>query len=195
MKKKIFLTLIMSVALSVLFSQESPGKTVMKPALLVVDVQKQYLPMMSEEDRDLAIQMMNWSIWLFRQNDLPVIRVYHTSEEYGPPPGSAGFQFADSLKVTEDDPMIVKTYGSAFNKTGLDTMLKEKDINTLFLCGLSSVGCVLATYMDAYNYDYKAFMIKDALLSHKAGYTDQIEDIFNALDLDVIQYMIQISRQ
>jgi nicotinamidase-related amidase len=177
----------------VLFAQEAkPEKTVMKPALLVIDVQKQFLPMMSKEDQDKALMIMNWSIWVFRQYGLPVIRVYHTSDKWGPKPEDPGFQFADTLKILDTDPKIVKTYGSAFNKTDLDKLLKEKGINTLFMCGLSSVGCVLATYMDAANYDYKAFLIKDALLGPDAGYTDQIETILDAVGLEMIDYMLEI---
>ena len=88
--------------------------------------------------------------------------------------------------------MLIKTYGSAFTKTKLDELLKEKEVNTLFLCGLSSVGCVLATYMDAGSHDYKAFMIKDALLSHKEEYTNSIEDIFGAIDLETVAFMLDI---
>ncbi len=186
-------TILILLASSVTFAQEE--KKEMKPALLVIDVQKEYIPMMSKEDQKLAIDMMNWSIWVFRKFDLPVIRVYHTSPEWGFTEESPGFAFHDSLKISADDPMLVKAYASSFTKTELDNILKEKDVNTLFLCGLSSVGCVLATYMDAANYDYKAFMIKDALLSHNAEYTNNIEEIFNAIDLETAMYMIEISRE
>jgi nicotinamidase-related amidase len=54
------------------------------------------------------------------------------------------------------------------------------------------VGCVLATYLDAFSYDYKAFMIKGAMLSHSAEYTNQIEDIFSAVDLETVMFMLEI---
>lgn len=177
------------------FSQgELETKKTMTPALLVIDVQKEYMPMMSQDDQESAVEMMNWAIWVFRQHELPVIRIYHTSEKWGPAPGSEGFEFDDRIKTEESDPKVIKTYGSAFNKTELNDLLKEKGINTLFMCGLSSVGCVLATYFDAGNYDYKSFMIKDALLSQDAGYTDEIEEIFSAIDLNTVNYMLQIRR-
>ncbi|MEZ5198986.1 MAG: isochorismatase family cysteine hydrolase [Bacteroidales bacterium] len=166
-------------------------KTPMNAALLVIDVQNQFLPMMSKEDQDLALEMMNWAIWVFRENKLPVIRVYHTSEEWGPAPGSSEFEFPESLKVNEDDLKVVKTYPSAFTQTELDGLLKKEGINTLFLCGLSSVGCVLATWFDATAHDYKAFLVKDALLSHKSKYTEQVQDMFNAMDLETIMYMLE----
>ena len=167
----------------------------MKPALLIIDTQKAFMPMMSQADQDRALEMMNWSMWAFREAGLPVIRVYHEAPDWGVVEGAPGFEFHDSLKIAKDDPMVIKTYGSSFVKTNLDELLKEKGINTLFMCGLSAVGCVLATYMDASSHDYKAFMIKDALLSHNDTYTDQIEDIFDALDLDTVMYMLKIAKE
>lgn len=195
--KKFFFLFIFTAVFS-LFSlgqeAEKEPKT-MKPALLIIDVQKAFTPMMSEGDQERALDMMNWSMWAFRKFDLPVIRVYHIDPEWGITEESPGFAFHDSLKIDESDPMVVKTYGSAFTKTNLDELLKEKEINTLFLCGLSSVGCVLATYMDAASHDYKAFMIKDALLSHEESYTNQVEEMFGALDLETVMYMLEIRRE
>ena len=197
--KKITLILSCLVILSTMvFSQENEEKesnTKMKPALMVIDVQKEYMPMMSKGDQDLAIEMMNWTIYIFRKFDLPVIRVYHTHPEWGPSEDSPNFQFHDSLKVLPEDPMVIKSYPSSFTKTNLDEMLQEMGINTLFLCGLSSVGCVLSTYTDAASHDYNAFLVKDALLSHKEKYTDNIEEILNAMDLETINFMIEISRE
>lgn len=198
MKKFTLLLSAMIVLSTIAFSQteeKKEGNTKMKPALLVIDVQKDYITMMSKSDQELAIEMMNWTIWVFRKFDLPVIRVYHSDPEWGPSEDSPGFQFHDSLKILPADPMIIKTYPSSFTKTNLDEMLQELDINTLFLCGLSSVGCVLSTYTDAASHDYKAFLVKDALLSHKEKYTDNVEEMFNAMDLETIMYMIEISQE
>ncbi|MCF8405530.1 MAG: cysteine hydrolase [Bacteroidales bacterium] len=195
MKRSFNLLIPLLFLVQILSGQEEMEKKEMKPALLVIDVQQEYIPMMSAGDQKLAIDMMNWTMWVFRKFDLPVIRVYHTDPNWGFTEESPGFAFHDSLKILPDDPMIVKTYPSAFTKTSLDELLQEKDINTLFLCGLSSVGCVLSTYTDAASHDYKAFLVKDAMLSHSEKYTENIEEMFNALDLETIMYMIEISRK
>jgi len=117
MKKIILLVLVLSISAGVSYSQEDTEKDVLIPALLVIDVQNKYLPMMSQDDQESALEMMSWAIEIFRHYELPVIRVYHTSEAWGPEPGTDEFQFPESLKVKESDPMIIKTYGSAFNKT------------------------------------------------------------------------------
>jgi len=198
MKRTICLLIVVLLLGSNIYAQADDQKETTKafaPALLVIDVQKEYMSWMSESDRVLAIEMMNWAIWVFRQNNLPVIKVYHTDPEWGPPENSPGFEFHDSLKVVDSDAKFIKNYPSAFTKTELDNYLKEKEISTLFLCGLSSVGCVLATWFDAKAYDYKAFMVKGALLSHDAAYTDNVEIMFDALDLETIMYMMEITKE
>ncbi len=72
----------------------------MKPALLVIDVQQAFLPYMSKADQDMAIEMMNWAIQAFRKFNLPVIRVYHQSDEWGVKPGAPEFDFPSTLQVT-----------------------------------------------------------------------------------------------
>lgn len=68
---------------------------------------------------------------------------------------------------------------------------RERGCKTLFLCGLSAVGCVLATYHGAMDLDFNAFMIKDALMSHNSSYTDFVEDIFNAVGMQAIALMLE----
>ncbi|MBU2650643.1 MAG: cysteine hydrolase [Bacteroidetes bacterium] len=192
MKKTLLLTCLVLVFHAISAQSSWTEKIEMKPALLVVDVQNQFLSMASQEDQASALNWMNWTIMVFRMYDLPVIRVYHTSEEFGPIPGTPEFEFPDTLQVTENDPQIVKTYPSAFNKTGLFDLLEEKGINTLFICGLSSTGCVLATYFDAMNYDFEAFLVKDAMLGPEAVYTNNVEAMFNALDLNTVNFMLRL---
>lgn len=193
MKKQIFLVLISVFLFSGIFAQtdKKEEKKQMKAALLVIDVQNKYLPWMADEGKEIAIEMINSSIWVFRKFDLPIIRIYHTDKEWGPEPGSEEFQFIDSISIEESDFQIIKNYGNAFNKTGLDKHLKENDINTLFLCGLSSTGCVLATYFGANDNDFDAFLIKDALLGPNATDTDSVEKMFDALSIQTIIFMLE----
>lgn len=128
---------------------------------------------------------------LFRQFDLPVIRIYHTDPQWGTVENKPGFGFHDSIHIAPTDPKIVKDHGSAFVDTVLEKLLHVLDVNTLYLCGMSATGCVMATYMGADAHDFKAFLIKDALLSHKATYTDQIEDMYDALNLETVYFMLE----
>ena len=193
MKKQTFLVFILVFLFSGIFAQpdKKQEKKQMKAALLVIDVQNNYLPWMADEGKETAIEMINSSIWIFRKYDLPIIRIYHTDKEWGPEPGSKEFEFSDSINIEKSDFQIIKNYGNAFNKTGLDKYLKENNINTLFLCGLSSTGCVLATYFGANDNDFEAFLIKDALLGPNATDTDSVEKMFDALGIETILFMLE----
>jgi nicotinamidase-related amidase len=177
-----------------LFAQDSganpPTKEQIKPALLVIDIQNSYLPLMSEDDKKIGMRIINGAIWLFHQHNLPVIRVYHSDPDFGPEPGTEPFEFPKSVIVNETDPRIVKNFPSAFIKTDLEKILKEKGCNTLFLCGLSSVGCVLATYHGAQERGYKVFMIKNGIMSHNSAYTNVIENISETVTFDTLSFML-----
>lgn len=163
----------------------------MKPALLVIDIQNAYLPFMSEEDKGIGMYMINAAVELFRENGFPVIRVYHTDPKEGPPLGTDAFEFPETVKIKPDDPKIIKNYANAFKKTELETWLREKGNNTVFLCGLSAVGCVLASYWGANDLDFNAFMIKDALISHNSTYTDFVEDICETVTYTALKLMLE----
>jgi nicotinamidase-related amidase len=194
MKRPICLTVValMTAAFSAcLNGQEKQAEKRMKPALLVIDIQNQYLNWMSKEDKDMAMWMINNTIELFREKGFPIVRVYNTSPEYGPKPGTEAFEFPSTVPIKPEDPKVVKNFASAFKKTDLEKVLRDKGCNTVFLCGLSAVGCVLATYFGATDLDYDAFMVKDALLSHNAEFTNSIEDIFNAVGYDAVKAMLE----
>lgn len=168
-------------------------KQEIKPALLVIDIQNTYLQYIPDDDKETALLRINYYIDMFRQYDCPVINIYHYSEEKGPEQKTQEFEFPSSIPIKPEDPRIIKTYPDAFNKTDLDKVLREKGCNTLFLCGLSSVGCVLATWLGAFNHDYKAFLVKDAIMSHKKSYTENVEVMFEAVGHDVIQLILESS--
>lgn len=164
-----------------------------KPALLVIDVQNMYLPMIPGRDKEIAFFFINMLIDLFRNNNLPVIRIYHTDAESGPLEGSEEFEYPAAIKITKGDTQIIKSYGDAFNKTNLDNVLKKNGCNTLFLCGLSAVGCVMATRTGSFNHDYKPFLVKDAIMCHNTDYTRNIEMMFDAVSYDVVKLIVENS--
>lgn len=163
----------------------------MKPALIVIDIQNRYLPMMAQDEKDLALRITNGAIWLFHQHDLPVIRVYHSDPQFGPKPGDEDFEFPESVIIKEEDTKVIKNYPSAFKKTELEKLLREKNVNTVFLCGLSAVGCVLATYYGAMERDFDVFMVKNAIMSHKVEYTSVIRDITDSVSWKTLEFMLE----
>lgn len=191
--KKTIITLIILLMISVQsFAQEQKDqpKEPIRPALVVIDIQNAFLPMIPEREKEVGLYMINALIDLFRSKGYPVIRVYHTSAEYGVLPDTEPFEFPETVKIRPDDPKVIKTYPDGFNKTKLDETIKATGSNTLFLCGLSAVGCVLATWIGAQNHDYQAFMVKDAIMSHNSEYTDNVEVMFDAVGWEMLKLIL-----
>lgn len=196
MKKMMGILLIVVLLIPVaLTGQEAETAKEMKPALIIIDIQNQYLGFIPERDKEMGLQYINWAIGLFRLNGFPVYRVYHTDPQYGPDPGSEAFQFTETIQIQESDPKIVKNYPNAFKKTDLEKLLSDEGCNTLFLCGLSAVGCVMATYWGALDREFDVFMIEDAIMCHNSTYTDYVEEILQAVDINTVQVMRSTRRR
>jgi nicotinamidase-related amidase len=186
------LVLLMFSGKSFSQSSDSAKPERLHPALLVIDIQKAFLPMMDQSEVEKAMQYINEYINIFRQKGFPIIRIYHSDLKYGigPKEDSEQFEFPNTVAIKPEDPKVIKHYPDGFNKTELDKVLKEKKVNTVFLCGLSAVGCVLATYIGAENNDYTPFFIKGALISHNHEYTKYVEEIFGALEYEAVNVML-----
>jgi len=195
-RRLVVLSLVVLLVSSALVASaaEKPAPPKMKPALVVMDVQNVWLPYMDEKDKKVGMDMINHVIALFRDNGFPVIRVYHTEPGEGPAPGTEAFEFPKTVAIRDDDPKIVKNYGSAFKKTDLDKVLRDKGVNTVFLVGLSAVGCVLATYHGADDLDYNVFMVKHALISHDATLTKSVYDICSTISYGPLKLLLETAR-
>lgn len=186
--KNTLILILMAISTSLFAQDKAPER--MHPALLVFDIQNQFMPIVEAREKEVAMYMINAYIDMFRKNGFPVIRIYHTDKTYGPFPGTPEFGFPEVVTILPDDPEVIKTYANGFNKTDLEKILRDKGVNSVFLCGFSSVGCVLATWMGAKDLDFKAFLLKDAMMSHNSDYTNQVEDMFDAAGYDVVEVLL-----
>lgn len=196
MKTRFLIITVLMLAFSgSIFSQEKKDTDSkrMKPALLVIDIQNAFLPMVEEREKGTAFYMTNTMIDLFRKEGYPVIVISHSDPENGPARDSEGFKFSEEIKILPSDPMVVKQHASGFKDTDLGKILKERNINTVFITGLSAVGCALATYIEAGDLGYNRFFVKYSLMSHSTEYTRDIEDIFSALDYETVKVMLENS--
>jgi nicotinamidase-related amidase len=106
----VLVCIMLMLSVTVTAGEKDEGKKQMKPALLVIDIQNQYLEYMDDDDRDIPMYMINAAIALFREHGLPVIRVYHTDPKYGPEPATEEFAFPETVAIEESDPKIIKNY-------------------------------------------------------------------------------------
>lgn len=137
----------------------------MKPALLVIDIQKDFY----EENEvgakllQSAVDYLSFYIPLFRKHGFPVICIQHMVKERDFGPGDPGFDIPDDLLIEEDDIHIHKTYSNSFNKTELKEKLDELGVDTVFISGYSAMYCVLGTYRGAQDLDITPILLRGAI--------------------------------
>jgi|WetSurMetagenome_2_1015567.scaffolds.fasta_scaffold72658_2 nicotinamidase-related amidase len=193
-------SLCVAIALSGLLlscGKEQPNQTAApglsyRPALLVVDIQNEFLPTMDQRDVEPGMRAINEVIGMFRKYHYPVIRVHHEEIGTGPAPGTEAFDFPKTVPVTADDPQIIKHYPSAFTQTSLDSLLKAHGVTTVYVCGLSAVACALATYYGAMDRGYESHMIREGLISHNTDYTNVIRNITGALPVPFVDLNLKV---
>jgi len=192
--KAIILIILLISPLIIAQEMQNNNAEKIKPALIIVDIQNQFIPKMSDQEKKYAFEVINGAIWVFRQNNLPIIRVYHSDINWGPFDGSEEFSYPKLVIIKDSDLKIIKHFPSAFTKTELDSILKKLDCNTLFLCGLSATGCVLATYFGGVDRGYHTLLIRDGVMSHDPDYTHVITDICNSVNFESVMFLVKNSK-
>jgi nicotinamidase-related amidase len=157
----------------------------MKPALLVIDVQKQFFKIspVTAQSLESAIEYINAAIEMFREKDLPVICIQHMDKADKLVPGEADFEIPDQLDILQTDFHVQKTYGNSFNKTPLANKLRELGVDTVIVTGFCAEACVLSSARGAEDYDFNAIILRGALASTKPDNIRFVESIS-----DVISY-------
>jgi len=138
-----------------------------KPALLVIDVQKAFFgldPVMTHS-LEQAIEYINAAIALFREKGLPVICVQHIDKDDNLLPGQEGFDLPEQLQILPPDLHIHKTYGNSFNQTPLAGELQKLGVDTVILTGFCAEYCVLSTCRGAQDVDLTPILLRDSLAS------------------------------
>jgi nicotinamidase-related amidase len=105
-----------------------------------------------------------------RASELPVI---YANDNYGVWDGERGRlvrralqgrggDLLEPLAPGEDDRFVVKPRYSAFDKTPLELILRELEIERLLLAGASTEGCVAQTAIDGRELGFKISVLADA---------------------------------
>jgi nicotinamidase-related amidase len=172
----------------------------MKPALLVIDIQKEFLHPSSggsssrsqacTDSLNSAIEYINAAIGLFRKKNLPIVVIQHKSEEEGLIPGKPGFDVLESVKLEPQDIRIVKTYGNAFTKTGLAEKLRKLGVDTVIVTGFCAEFCVLSTYRGAEDLDFKPVILKGSLASDNPDRIKFVEDINETISYGALKTLL-----
>jgi nicotinamidase-related amidase len=162
---------------------------VMKPALLVQDLQNAWLyePDSNQSLRrsvEKRLDVINEAISWFRKKGFPIIVGYTKDEDEGLLPGTRPYEVPEVVHVQDTDLKATKRYASAFGNPEFGAMLKREQCDALVILGLSASGCVLATYWSAFDWGVRPFLLAGGVASHNEEHVRFAEDICETVSLD-----------
>jgi nicotinamidase-related amidase len=130
-------------------------------ALLVIDVQNglfsKSTPIFKEQE---LLENINSLRDQFAQIGGAVFFIQHSNQKLLVK-DSENWQFHPQLRVGEDDLIIHKTHGNAFEDTGLKEELDARGIQNLVVTGLVTNGCVRATSIGGHDLGYRVVLVED----------------------------------
>jgi len=80
--------------------------------------------------------------------------------------GEPGHDIIPELYPTEGEPVIDKPGKGAFYQTDLELMLKNREIDTLFVCGVTTEVCVNTTVREANDRGFRCIVLSDCCASY-----------------------------
>lgn len=128
-------------------------------ALLVIDVQRGV--MAGAHDRDGVVGRIAALVDRARADGVPVVWVQHSSDEELPY-GSPQWQVVPELPVGEDEPVVDKRYGDAFEATDLEDVLAARRVGRLVVTGAQTDACVRSTLHGGFTRGYDVTLVADA---------------------------------
>ena len=104
-------------------------------------------------------------------------------------PGRPGTEIHPDLGMAPGDTLVRKTQASCFFNTGLDARLRELGVDTVYLCGTSTSGCVRVTATDAASYQYRTLLVEECCydprpLSRESTLWDLADRYADVISLD-----------
>ncbi len=126
-------------------------------ALLVVDVQNGLVEKaLFQKERFLTV--VEEAIKIARLLNHLVIGIQHTNNQLVV--GSTRWMIYPSMEIRDQDPIVLKHHGNAFEETDLQKILLEKEVKEVIICGLVSHGCVRATCLGALEEGFTVSLLK-----------------------------------
>ena len=156
--------------------------TVTHPALLVVDVQRDFCPggALAVKDGDKVVTPLNVVIKAFEDRKLPIFftRDWHPADHISfrsrggiwPPhcvQGTPGAEFSPGLRIPPSAVVISKGNSrdaeaySGFQGTDLEERLRSLDADEIFLGGLTTDYCVRESTLDARRAGFSVTVMED----------------------------------
>ncbi len=153
------------------------------PVVLIVDVQNAVFA--QAHRRAEVLDNIGQIIRSARAAGLPILWVQHADDQM--PAHSHGWELVPGLDVRDDDHHVGKQFNSAFEETGLESILQHLQATKIILAGASTNWCIRATAYGALDRGYDVCLIGDAhtteSLAAEGGRTIAAQDIIDELNI------------
>ena len=134
----------------------------MKSALLIIDVQQALCSGVNAAfESRRVIDRINAVSARARAAGAPVFLIQHESPGDSLAYGSEGWKLADGLDAQPADVYLRKKATDSFHNTELQTLLQERGVTKLIICGLHSEFCVDTTTRRALALGYPVTLVSD----------------------------------
>jgi nicotinamidase-related amidase len=152
----------------------------MMPALVLVDIQRDYFPggrmevVGAIEGSEVAKKLLN----TFREKKLPIFHIQHIAARPGATfllPNTEGINFHENVKPLPGEMVITKHFPNSFRDTKLEEYLISKGLKELVICGMMSHMCVDTTVRAAFDKGYTCTVAHDACATRNM--------VFNGIDI------------
>lgn len=160
----------------------------MNTCLILIDLQNDYFAGGTMELCNIKNAVANARQLLkeFRDKHLPVIHVQHISTRPGATfflPQTKGVEIHEMVSPLKGETVVRKNFPNSFRETDLLELLKERDTDTVVVCGAMSHMCVDATVRAAFDYGFRCVVVEDACATRDLvfkGQTIQATDVHAA---------------
>lgn len=127
-------------------------------ALIIVDVQQFFNnPRWGNRNNPQAEENIGLLLEKWRETDKPVFHIQHVEGEFTP-----DREFKEFIKPLPGEPIIRKSVNSSFIGTNLESQLRNREIDTVVIVGLTTNHCVETTTRMAGNLGFNTFLVSDA---------------------------------
>lgn len=138
-----------------------------KCALIVIDLQNEYLPTGKLPLSGIEAATANAArvIADARERGMPVIHIRHEFANNEAPlfvPGTSGVEIQPCVAPGHDEPVIVKNYVNSFRETNLKQQLESRGVESVVIIGAMSHMCVDAGVRAAADMGYPVTVLHDA---------------------------------
>lgn len=186
-----------------------------RPAMLIIDVQYRTVgtrpapffeairefPTSCGQSGWAAVPKIKRLLDEFRQADFPVLYP-HVARKKATDAGrlgskipgimtiaDVGYDFVDEIAPVDGDILLPKKHPSAFFGTPLVSHLIDLGVDTLFITGCTTSGCVRASAVDGFAYNFRVVIPHDAVYDrsetvHKANLFDMAQKYADVVDTD-----------